>query len=111
MSDDLNKPTLAYSFAATSDGTLVSADVVHTFPKDELFIYGNINVLYELLIEKDVEAWKALPEKLRSVLICTEEWQYHINEKTNVINLIINDLEIRWNGDDWVVQTFHPDIR
>lgn len=121
--NQLHKPTLAYSFTATKDGTLVSAEitkvntkqnqdeVVNVFPEEDLLIYGNVEILIELLIAKDAEAWRALPEKLRTFLMRTVEWQYRVNEKTNILNLIVNDMEIRWNGSEWVVQAFHPDIQ
>ncbi len=113
--DEVHKPTLAYSFTATKDGTLVSSEVVpnvvNVFPEKELLIYGDVEVLVDLLIAKDVEAWRSLPENLRKFLMRTTEWQYYVNEKTDIINLIVNDLEIRWNGSNWVVQAFHPDIK
>lgn len=109
------KTTLVYSFTPTKDGTLVSAerttqdDVANIFPEAELFTYGDVEALVDLLIEKDIEAWRALPENLKSFLMCSTEWQYVVNKKTDIINLIINDVEIRWNGVEWVVQAFHPD--
>lgn len=121
--NQLHKPTLAYSFTATKDGTLVSAEitkvntkqnqdeVVNVFPEDELPVYGDVEILVDLLISKDVEAWWVLPENLRTFLMRTTEWQYRVNKKTDILNLIINDVEIRWNGSDWVVQAFHPDIK
>lgn len=118
--NDLNeftsrKPTLVYSFVPTKDGTLVSAelkdDVVNVFPDEDLHIYGNPEILVDLIIEKDAEAWRTLPENLRKFLMHSTEWQYFVNMKTDIINLIINDLEIRWNGVEWVLQAFHPDIK
>lgn len=112
-----SKPTLVYYFHPTKDGTLVSAerihqdDVANVFPEREILIYGNVEVLVDLLIEKDVEAWRALPENLRAFLMCSTDWQYLLNKKTDIINLIVNDVEIRWNGVEWVVQAFHPDIK
>lgn len=109
------KPTLVYSFAPTKDGTLVSAelknDVVNVFSEEELLIYGSPEVLVDLLIDKDTEAWRALPGNLSKFLMRSTEWQYVVNKKTDIINLIINDLEIRWNGIEWVLQAFHPDIK
>jgi hypothetical protein len=135
-----HKPTLAYSFIATKDGTLVSAevtpelkskqnqglnelysaeirrqfknlqeDVGNVFPEEDLFVYGNVETLIQLLIEKDVEAWRTLPENLRTFLMRSTEWQYRVNEKTDILNLIINDVEIKWNGAEWVVMAFHSE--
>lgn len=106
---------LSYSFAPAKDGTIVSLEiqdeVLNVFPEEDMLIYGSVETLIDLLIAKDAEAWRALPEKLRTFLMRTTDWQYRVNEKTDLLNLIVNDVEIRWNGSDWVVQAFHPDIK
>jgi hypothetical protein len=88
---------------------MIVSDMIHTFPKEEIFVYGDIEQLHDLLIIKNVEAWRALPEKMRKHLMCTTEWQYYFDERMILPNLIINDLEIRWNGAEWVVMAFHSE--
>lgn len=121
-----SKQTLAYSFIHDRSGTLVSVEripdlnipqneepqkeVVSVFPEEEIFTYGSVEQLIKLLIEVDVDAWRALPEKLRTYLLRSTDWQYRLNQKSNIINLIINDVEIKWNGVDWFVKSFHPDF-
>lgn len=88
-------------------------DVVHVLPEDDTFtlaIYGSVEELIKLLIEKDVEAWRSLPEKFRTFLLRSTEWQYLPNVKTGVPNLIINDVEVRWNGGSWVLENFHQEV-
>lgn len=121
MSNDSNKTkfglgqALSYSFAPARDGTIVSMElqeeVLNVFPVEEVLTYGSVETLIELLIAKDAEAWRALPEKLRTFLMRTTDWQYRVNEKTDLLNLIVNDVEIKWNGAEWVVQAFHSDFK
>jgi hypothetical protein len=85
-------------------------DIIHTFPKEEIFVYGDVEQLHDLLIVKNVDAWRALPENIRKHLMCTTEWQYYIADGMVLPNLIINDVEIQWTFYGWMIKDIHTDL-
>jgi len=111
------RPTMMYSFVAedkskgiapTEEMPIIPTPTVPVPAKSApKFVIGAVSHLISLLIEKDVEAWRGLPEKVKSHLLSNEKWFYTMNEKTNLPNLVINNVEMRWNGSDWVVENLH----
>ena len=101
----VSRKTMAYSFVAPKDGTSAVA------PTEEMVtqptqLPGSVKNLISLLIEHDVDAWRALPKEVQTQLMdLPGTYTLILNEKTGVPNLNINHVELRWNGTDWVLVT------
>lgn len=101
------RKTMAYSFVDPNVRRTAVA------PTEEMVaqpvrIPGSVKALVSELIEKDVEAWRALPAEVRSTLMDLPGTCLLVpNEKTNIPNLIINGVELRCNGTEWVLVTIH----
>jgi hypothetical protein len=103
----VSRKTMAYSFVAPKGGVSAVA------PTEEMVaqptqVPGSVKNLISLLIEKDVDAWRALSDEVRTQLMeLPGTYTLISNEKTGVPNLNINNVELRWNGTDWVLLTVH----
>ena len=109
----VSRKTMAYSFVAPKGSAVAPTEPMEAVTVAEIknvpqtpgrkVWHGDVHHLVSLLIEKDVEAWRALPEQTRTWLLSGSWWEYTLNEKTSLPNLIINQVELRWNGSEWVL--------
>jgi hypothetical protein len=112
-----SRKTMAYSFvdptarktavAPTESMEAVTMTQIKEVHHKPDVIPGNVARLISLLIEKDVEAWRALPTLVKDFLMSQDSWKFLPNEKTGVPNLLLNSVELRWNGTEWVLEDLH----
>jgi hypothetical protein len=109
----VSRKTMAYSFVAPKGSAVAPTEPMEAVsvseiknisqPQTKKVEHGDVHKLVSLLIEKDIEAWRALPDQTRHWLLSGSWWEYTMNEKTALPNLIINQVELRWNGSEWVL--------
>ena len=101
------RKTMAYSFVDPTARRTALAPTEEMVAQP-LRIPGTVKSLVSELIEKDVEAWRALPVEVRSTLMDMPGACLIVpNEKTGIPNLIVNGVELRCNGTEWVLVTIH----
>jgi hypothetical protein len=103
----VSRKTMAYSFV-TPKGSASAVAPTEEMIAQPIQVPGSVKNLISYLIEKDVDAWRALPDEVRTQLMeLPGTYTLIMNEKTGVPNLNINNVELRWNGTDWVLATVH----
>lgn len=71
-------------------------------------IDANTKNIILFLIEKDIEAWRNIPKSVIDYIFADDKvskaFKLIENNKTNIVDILINGVILTWNGSDWILK-------